>query len=146
MTNELTQIHGMGMYTPMDPDKMTADQERQAMRSLMLITEKRDGRTKARGVADGSSQRRRLGYKKEDSVSPTVSTNEVFITGAIEAWEERIIASFDIPGLFYMQITRRETLSCYLVGSQLSLWYLLNQNYIVSTLGTKMEKLSFMSI
>ncbi len=64
VTKELTQIHDMGTYTSMDPDKMTADQKRQAMRSLMLITEKRDGRIKAQGVADGSSQRRRPRYKK----------------------------------------------------------------------------------
>ena len=47
VTKELTQIHDMGTYTPMDPDEMTAEQKRQAMRSLMLITEKRDGRIKA---------------------------------------------------------------------------------------------------
>ncbi len=64
---------------------MTADQKRQAMRSLFLLTEKRDGRIKGREVADGSSQRRRPGYKKEDSASPTVSTDGVFIIGAIEA-------------------------------------------------------------
>ncbi len=51
-------------------------------------------------VADGSVQRRHPGYKKEDSVAPTVSTDGVFITGAIEAWEERIVACFDIPGDF----------------------------------------------
>ncbi len=85
VTKELTQIHNMGTYTPMVPDEKTADQKRQAMRSLMLITEKRDGRIKARGVADGSSQRRRPGYKKEDFVSLTVSTDGVFGTGAIEA-------------------------------------------------------------
>ncbi len=33
-------------------------------------------------------------------MSPSVSTNGVFITGAIEAWEERVIACFDIPGAF----------------------------------------------
>ncbi len=40
------------------------------------------------------------GIKKEDSAAPTVSIDGVFITGAIEAWEERIIACFDIPGAF----------------------------------------------
>ena len=100
VTKELTQIHDMGTYTPMDPDKMTKDQKRQAMRSLMLITEKQNGNIKSRAVADGSSQRRRPGYKKEDSASPTVSTDGVFITGDIKAWEERIIICFDIPCTF----------------------------------------------
>ncbi len=72
VTKELTQIHDMGTYTPIDPYKMTKDQKRLATRSLMLITEKRDGRIKAQGVADGRSKRRRPVYKTEDFSSPTV--------------------------------------------------------------------------
>ncbi len=40
VSKELTQIHQMVTYTPMDPDKMTTDQKRQAMRSLFLLTKK----------------------------------------------------------------------------------------------------------
>ena len=49
---------------------------------------------------DGTKQRRRLGYKKEDSASPTVSLEGVLLTAAIEAHELRHIACFDIPGAF----------------------------------------------
>ncbi len=79
---------------------MTVSQRAVAMQSLLFISEKRDKRIKLRLVADGSVQRRRPGYKKEDLAAPTVSTDGVFITGAIKAWEERIIACFDIPGAF----------------------------------------------
>ena len=43
-----------------------------------------------------------LDTKKEDSSSPTVSTEGVLTTGAIniKAWEEQIVACFDIPGAF----------------------------------------------
>ena len=66
----------------------------------MFLVEKRDGRIKSRACADGSAQRRRPGYKKEDSASPTVSTEAVFITTAIEAHENCRVACFDIPGAF----------------------------------------------
>ena len=58
VSKELQQIHDMSTYEPMDPDKMTANQKREAMQSLLMITEKRDKRIKSRLVADGSSQRR----------------------------------------------------------------------------------------
>jgi hypothetical protein len=49
---------------------------------------------------DGSNHRRRPGYKKKDSASPTVSLEGVLLTAAIEAHEMRHIACFDIPGVF----------------------------------------------
>ena len=70
------------------------------MQSICLLIEKRDGTIKAREVADGSSQRRRPGYKKEDSASPTVATESIFITGAIEAHEGRKVNRYDIPGAY----------------------------------------------
>ena len=90
----------MDMYVPVDPDSLTPQQKAEAMRSLMFLTEKRDGCTKARVCANGSSQRRRIGYKKEDSASPTVATDSVFITGVIEAHERRKVVYYDIPGAF----------------------------------------------
>ena len=100
VSKELQQIHDMGTYKPVNPDKMTKEQKMDAMNSLLMISEKRDKKVKSRMVADGSIQRKRPGYKKEDSSAPTVSTEGVFITGAIEAWEERIVNCFDIPGAF----------------------------------------------
>ena len=70
------------------------------MHSLCLLTKKRDGTIKAREVADSSSQRRRPGYKKEDSASPTIATESIFITGAIEAHEGRKVNCYDIPGAY----------------------------------------------
>ena len=99
-TKELTQLHNMETYVPMDPDKMTPQQRSEALNSLMFLVEKRDGRIKSRACAGGSAQRRRLGYKKEDSASPTVSTEAVFITAAIEAHENRKVACFNITGAF----------------------------------------------
>ena len=66
----------------------------------MFLTKKQDGRIKLRACADGSVERRCPGYKKEDMALPTVSTEAVFITGAIEAHEERTVACFDTPGAY----------------------------------------------
>ena len=66
----------------------------------MFLTEKRDGHTKSCVYANGSSQRRRKGYKKEDSALPTVATDSVFITGIIEAHERRKVVCYDIPDAF----------------------------------------------
>ena len=49
---------------------------------------------------DGSKQRRRPEYKKEDSASPTVSLEGMLLTASIEAYEKRHVACFDIHGAF----------------------------------------------
>ena len=74
----------------------------------MFLTQKQDGRFKARGVADGSKQSRRPGYKKEDAASPTVSNEGVMITGAIEAHEGRDVATFDILGAYLHALSDEE--------------------------------------
>ena len=97
---ELTQLQDMKTYVPMDPDKMTRQQKAEALNSLMFLVEKRDGRIKLRACTNRSAQKRRPGYKKEDSASPTVSTEALFITAAIEAHKNCKVACFDIPGAF----------------------------------------------
>ena len=53
---ELTQIHDMETYEPVDPKTMTYEDRKKALASLLFITEKRNGDIKARNVADGSKQ------------------------------------------------------------------------------------------
>jgi hypothetical protein len=47
---------------------------------------------------DGRGQRG--DWSKQDTTSPTVSTESVFITSVIDAHEGRDVACFDIPGAF----------------------------------------------
>ena len=100
VTKELTQLHDMETYVPMDPKKMTRQQKVEALNSFMLLVEKWDGHIKSRACADGSTQKWRPGYKKEDSSSPAVSTEAVYITAAIEGHENCKVTCFDIPGAF----------------------------------------------
>jgi hypothetical protein len=60
--------------------------------------EKRDGRIKARTCENGSTQRSYIG--KADTASPTVLTEAIFITTAIEANQQRDIMTVDISNAF----------------------------------------------
>jgi hypothetical protein len=49
-------------------------------------------------VTDG--QKQRGDWTKQDTRSPTVLTEAVFITVVVDAYKERGIACFDVPGVF----------------------------------------------
>ena len=77
---------------------MTAEEKKKAMESLIFLTEKRDGRLKARTVANGSVQRRWM--EREDTASPTTALESVLLTATIDAMEQRDVATVDIPNAF----------------------------------------------
>lgn len=98
LMKELRQFHVLQCFTPVDPATLTKTQRTNALASLLFLTEKRNGDIKARGCADGRKQREHIA--KEESTSPTVSTDALFITSTIAAHERRDVASTDIPGAF----------------------------------------------
>ena len=116
-TKELNEHHAMDTCIPVDPDSLTPQQKQEAIQSLMFSQRKRDGHTKAQVCANGSSQRRQAGCKKEDSAAPIVATDSVFITGVIEAHEHRKVVCYDIPGAFFMQTVRMRIPLCILTAS-----------------------------
>ncbi len=64
----------------------------------MLLKQKRCGKIKARGCADGRKQRV---YKSKDETSaPTVHTESLFLSCIIDAKEGRQVITCDIPGAF----------------------------------------------
>jgi hypothetical protein len=64
----------------------------------MFLKEKRSGEIKGCACTDRRKQRKTV--NKEDAASPTVATESVFITTAIEAHEGRHVTIFDIPGAY----------------------------------------------
>ena len=82
---ELRQIHNMETYTPMDPKHLTWDLKNKALSALFFLTEKCNGDIKAQKVSRGDKQRTFDGYIKSNISLPTVSTNDVIITTAIDA-------------------------------------------------------------
>jgi hypothetical protein len=84
---EHTQLHTYETYHPVHAKLLSPAERKQALSSLMNIVEKRDGRVCAQAVTDGSKERTQPGYKKEDGASPTIATNSIMITAAIDAHE-----------------------------------------------------------
>ena len=97
-TKELTQLHDMETFIPVDGNKLSYEDRKEALNSLLFITEKRDGRIKSRMCANGAPQRKYI--RKEDAASPTVAHESVKITSAIDAHEKRCVKVIDIPGAF----------------------------------------------
>ncbi len=64
----------------------------------MFLKEKRDLSVKVRICTDG--QKQRGDWTKQDTTSPTVSTEAVIITVVVDAYEGRVVTYFNIPGAF----------------------------------------------
>ena len=95
---ELNQLHERMVMEPVDADKLSPGQKRAALQYLMFLKEKRCGRIKGRGCADGRKQRL---YMDKDQVSaPTVATESLLLTCLIDAMERRKVVTVDIPGAF----------------------------------------------
>ena len=95
---EMKQLHDRICFRPINPNNMTMQERKKALESLLFLTEKRDGRIKARTVANGSVQCKWM--EKEDTASPTTALESVLLTAAIDAKEERDVATVDIPNAF----------------------------------------------
>ena len=98
VSKELRQLHDYITYTPVHAHELTPDQKKQALASLIFLTEKRCGRIKTRACVNGSVQRDYI--PKESAASPTVMNDSVMIQSAIDAHEGRVVVTLDIPGAF----------------------------------------------
>lgn len=95
---ELKQLHDRKVMEPRDPDALTAEEKRAALQYLMFLKQKKSGKIKGRGCADGRKQRAYI--SKEDASSPTVAIESVMISCTIDAMEGRDVGTVDIPGAF----------------------------------------------
>ena len=78
--------------------ELTREQKENALKYLMFLKEKRCGKIKGRGCADGRKQR--LWKSKDETTSPTISTEALFLMCLIIAKERRHVVTVDIPGAF----------------------------------------------
>lgn len=85
MSAELNQVHDRGIVTPVHKHSLTKE-------------EKRCGKKKAPGCADGCKQR--IYKTKNNTSSLMVSTEALLISCTIDAEEQRDIATCDVPGAF----------------------------------------------
>ena len=104
----------------------------------MFLKKKRCGTIKGRGCADGCKQRAYI--TKEQSTSPTISTEAVFLTAMVDAWENRKVAVLDVPGAF-MQVDMDELIHvCFrgeMVDKLLEIDHALYSSYITEEQGEK---------
>jgi hypothetical protein len=98
VVEELKQIEIRKVFKPKKASDLTNAQKRASLEYLMYLKQKRCGRIKARGCADGRKQR--LYKTKQETSSPTVTTEALFITSTIDAEERRKVVTVDIPGAF----------------------------------------------
>ena len=59
----------------------------------IFFKQKRSGKVKGRGVADGQKQREYI--SEEDSLAPIVSTQALILTCIIDAIQEQCVAAVD---------------------------------------------------
>ena len=102
---EMQQLHDRKVMQPINRKDLTLAQKREALGYLMFLKKKRSGTVKGRGCADGRKQRAYI--TKEESTSPTISTEAVFLMAVVDAWENRKVAVLDVPGAF-MQVDMDE--------------------------------------
>ena len=98
---ELTEVDDLETYEPQRIEDLTYEDEKEALESLILISEKRadqDGHKKIKGqcVTVDSKQRTYDGYEKSDGLLAMVITDSIFLTGVIEANESRAMSTIDV--------------------------------------------------
>ncbi len=77
VSKELTQVDNMEEFRLVTRYLLTKEERTKAVTSLMFLKEKRDHSVKARMCANG--QKQRGDWTKQDTTSPTMSMESVFI-------------------------------------------------------------------
>jgi len=95
---ELGQLDDKNVFEPCDASLLSREQKKQALCAVNLIKEKRCGRLKGRTCADGQSQW--VGYTKEETTSPTVSTDALMLSIIIDAYENCDVVTADVEGAY----------------------------------------------
>ena len=95
---EVSQLHNRDVFRPVHWSDLSKDEQKEAIESLIHIKKKRDGSLKGLACADGRPQRATT--TKEDASSPTASLDAILLTCVIDAYEEREVATVDIPNAF----------------------------------------------
>jgi hypothetical protein len=126
LLQEFCQLDSKNVFEPLDASTLTASQKRESLRAVNLIKEKRSGKLKGRTCADGQSQRSK--YTKEETTSPTVSTDALMISLMIDAKERRDVATADVEGA-YLHADMEDFVLLKLVGEAVDIICQVNPKY-----------------
>jgi hypothetical protein len=111
--DKMQQLHDRGVIKPKVADMLTGKEKSDALQYLMFLKQKRGGRIKGRGCANGRKQR--IYKTKEDTSAPTVATELLMLSCVINAKEQRTVVTAGIPGAF-MQANMDEVIHMKLEG------------------------------
>ena len=89
---------GRGCLKMLKPNQVNSDIRKKALAYLMFLKQKRCGKTKGRGCADGRPQRDYI--TKEESRSPTVALYALMASCVMDSIDNRNVVTIDIPGAF----------------------------------------------
>ena len=95
---ELLQQHQCACFEPVWIHKLSLLERKRAMISLMLLTEKSDGKMKGRQVYNGKPTREWV--SKENKSSPTVINEALVITSMVDTHEHRDVMGSNVPNAF----------------------------------------------
>jgi hypothetical protein len=126
LKQEFQQFRQMDVFEPLDAFKLTDTQKAEALHALSVIKEKCCGKLKGRMVADGSAQRGK--YSKEETGSPTIASDALFLTIMIDAYENRDVATADISGA-YLHALMKDFVSLRFTGWAVDLLCEVNPDY-----------------
>ena len=128
-------MHDRKVMQPVRRKDLSPEQKQEALGYLMFLKKKQCGKIKGRGCADRHKQRAYI--TKEQSTSPTISTEAVFLTAVVDAWENRKVAVLDVPRAF-MLVDMDELVQVRFHGEMVD--KLLTMSCIPATLLRSMEK------
>ena len=97
ITKELDKnLIGKNAIDMLPAKSITNDMMKMLLAYLMFLKRKRCGKIKARGCADGRSQKEYI--TKLESSSPCVKTRALFLSCLVDALERKKLVIVDIPG------------------------------------------------
>ena len=98
LLKEFVQFSDLNVFKGIDPETLTKEQKREALRTLSTIKLKRSKELKGRVVADGRPQR--LKYDKSQRSSATYHQDTIMMSLLIDAMEKRCVGTGDVPGTY----------------------------------------------
>ena len=94
----MKQLCNQGVMSPVSKKDLTLEQQNEVLGYLMFLKCKQCRKIKGHGCADGHKQQAYI--TKEESMSPAVTTEAVFLTAVIDAWEDQHTLVLDVLGTF----------------------------------------------
>jgi Reverse transcriptase (RNA-dependent DNA polymerase) len=123
---EFGQLREKNVLKPVDSTTLSEEEKASALPAVNLIKEKRDGKIKGRTCANGSTQRAL--YPREETASPTMSNEALFLSVLIDAKEKRDVGMADVQGA-YLNANMKDFVLMRITGDAVEIFCTVNPEY-----------------